>query len=57
MFGAKALGSYLSDIETAWHEGQADEAARHLAALGLIWQNTQRAFHEAGVLPQASSLR
>ncbi len=57
MFGAKALGSYLSDIEAAWHEGQADEAARQLAALGLIWQNTQRAFHEAGVLPQASSLR
>lgn len=57
MFGAKALGSYLSDIEAAWHEGQADEAERQLAALGLIWQNTQRAFHEAGVLPQASSLR
>ena len=57
MFGAKVLGSYLSGIETAWQQGQTEDAERRLAALKLIWQNTERAFHEAGVFPQASSLR
>ena len=57
MFGAQVLESHLSEIETAWKQGQTADSAVRLAALKSIWQNTEKAFQESGALAQPSSLR
>ena len=57
MFGAETLQTCLSEVETAWKQGMADDAAQRLTALRSVWHNTEVAFQEAGVFAQPSSLR
>ncbi len=57
MFGAQAMRLALSQMQTAWTQGAADQVSRDLTGLPALWQQTQQAYVDAEALPQLSSLR
>ncbi|MEO8241752.1 MAG: ATP-binding protein [bacterium] len=57
LFGATAMQMVLSEAETLWKSGAADDTGRILTDLAALWQRTRDAFHEAVALAQPSSLR